>query len=87
MEYVLEYKAGEREQILNNHKDKYLIAEKNLADGNYLIFTTEPPVTKQIKTLEAALLELSTLSSIQEQKDKETEQAILELTMLIGGSA
>lgn len=43
------------------------------------------PLSEQIKTLETALLEMSAISALQEQKSKENEQAILELTMLMAG--
>lgn len=51
----------ERESLLEQYQDKYLIIEKNIREGSFLIFTDERPVTEQIQTLESAIMELSVL--------------------------
>lgn len=45
----------------------------------------QKPLSEEVKELETALLEATTLIASQEQKATQNEQAILELTMMIGG--
>lgn len=41
------HNAKDREEIINNNKDKHLVEEQNITEGNFLIFSEEPP-TKEI---------------------------------------
>lgn len=50
MEYKFEYFGQlERQTIIETNSDKYLIAEHNIADGNFLIFTDIKPVGEEIR--------------------------------------
>lgn len=43
MYYKYQYQTDdERESIINEHLDKYLHEEQNIAEGNFLIFSDEP---------------------------------------------
>lgn len=57
MIYKFEY-ANETDKalILEQHKEKYLIEEQNIREGNFLIFSdTEPLLPETIPTLEEML--------------------------------
>ena len=43
----------EKEEIINQNLDKYLIEEKYLLSGNFLIFTNAPTLENKISILEA----------------------------------
>ena len=43
----------EKEEIINQNLDKYLIEEKYLLSGNFLIFTNTPTLENKISILEA----------------------------------
>lgn len=52
MEHVFEYNSlDEREYIVENNIGKYLIEEKNIREGNFLVFS-------DVKPLEIELLEV-----------------------------
>lgn len=52
MIYKYEYTTQEeRENIINNNQDKYLIEEKNIREGNFLIFTDIKPIEVEIEDL------------------------------------
>ena len=42
----------EKEEIINQNLDKYLIEEKYLLSGNFLIFTNTPTLENKISILE-----------------------------------
>lgn len=49
MQITIEYtNQQEREQILEEHQDKYLIEEKNITEGNFLVFSTVKPIESEI---------------------------------------
>lgn len=41
----------EREMIINKHRDKYLIEEQNITEGNFLVFMDVRPVEIEIEEL------------------------------------
>lgn len=43
----------EKEEIINQNLDKYLIEEKYLLSGNFLIFTNAPTLENKISILES----------------------------------
>lgn len=48
----LEYTTQEeRTSILENNQDKYLIEERNIREGNFLIFTDVKPIELEIEDL------------------------------------
>ena len=62
MQITIEYtNQQEREQILEEHQDKYLIEieEKNITEGNFLVFSTVKPIESEIDDLKQAVAELS----------------------------
>lgn len=70
MEYVFQYNdETERNSLLETNKDKYLIAEKNITEGNFLIFTDVKPIEIGMKELE--------------QRTTATEDALLTLLMTV----
>lgn len=53
MEYVFEYTGNEeRDTIIQKNRNLFLIAEKNIASGNFLVFSDIKPLTVQIAELE-----------------------------------
>lgn len=58
----------EKEEIINQNLDKYLIEEKYLLSGNFLIFTNAPTLENKISILEA---ENEKLKVEQEQQNKD----------------
>ncbi|MDW0112969.1 hypothetical protein QT711_07210 [Sporosarcina saromensis] len=49
MKITLEYKnADEKQTLLAEHSDKYLVEEKNLFEGKFLVFTDIKPVEIEI---------------------------------------
>lgn len=64
MEFIYEYKTEEeRNLIINKNKEKYLISEKKILSGNYLVFTDIKPII--IPSLEEQINEIT-----KEQGDK-----------------
>ena len=53
----------EKEEIINQNLDKYLIEEKYLLSGNFLIFTNAPTLENKISILEAENEKLRTVLS------------------------
>lgn len=52
----IEYITNEdRQNILESNKDKYLVEEQNVIEGNFLIFNSEKPLIEQITSLENEL--------------------------------
>ncbi len=52
MLYTFEYTTQEeRTGILENNQDKYLIEERNIREGNFLIFTDVKPIEMEIEDL------------------------------------
>jgi len=58
---------------------------ENLQRENEFLKMENNELKERAKELENALLEMTTISAMQEQKVQENEQAILELSMLLGG--
>lgn len=99
MRLKFEYTSQEqRQSLIIQHSDKTLVEEQNILDGNFLIFSEEPPnniiytqvneeefnrIKAENETLKASVIELTTYSSAQEER---FNQAITELTILIAGS-
>lgn len=53
MNYKFQYTTNdERATILNNNKDKILIEEQNITEGNFLIFSDVKPIENQISELQ-----------------------------------
>ncbi|WP_373845283.1 hypothetical protein [Clostridium sp.] len=53
MTYTCEYTTQEgRTNILAQHKDKILIEEKNIKEGNFLIFSDVKPLENQVADLQ-----------------------------------
>lgn len=58
---------------------------ENLQRENEFLKMENKELKERAKELENALLEMTTISAMQDQKVQENEQAILELSMLVGG--
>lgn len=54
----------ERNSILEKHKDKYLIKEKNISDGSFLIFTNIKPIELGISELNRDINNVAELTTI-----------------------
>ena len=54
----------ERDFILQQYKDKYLIAEKNIKEGNFLIFTDVKPIEISITELNQDINDVAELTTI-----------------------
>lgn len=56
MEVKVQYNTDtDRQNVLDANKDKFLIEEQNITEGNFLIFTDEKPITQEITDLKAQL--------------------------------
>ncbi|MEY8001215.1 hypothetical protein AB8U03_13620 [Clostridium sp. Mt-5] len=52
MNYKFQYQNDtDRTTILNNNKDKILIEEQNITEGNFLIFSDVKPLENQLNDL------------------------------------
>lgn len=52
MNYKFQYTTqDEKTAILNNNKDKILIEEQNITEGNFLIFSDVKPLENQLNDL------------------------------------
>lgn len=69
MNYEFEYSSEtERNQIITNNSDKFLVAEKNLVTGNYLVFSDVSPIEEQVKQLQQDnLITFEVLATIYEE--------------------
>lgn len=53
MTYKYEYKTDdERTNVISQNKDKTLIEEQNIIEGNFLIFSDVKPLENQLKDLQ-----------------------------------
>lgn len=53
MEHIFEYSnADERKSIIEDNRDKYLITEKNIKEGNFLIFSDTRDIEMQVEQLQ-----------------------------------
>lgn len=53
MTYKFQYQNDtDRTTILNNNKEKILIEEQNITEGNFLIFSDVKPLENQLKDLQ-----------------------------------
>lgn len=75
----------EMESILIDANQKgYVLKEVGNWDGeNYLLFDVD--YERKIRLLESALLEYTTFLAVEQFKNLQNEQAILELTLMLGG--
>jgi hypothetical protein len=56
LEVKVQYNTDtDRQNVLDANKDKFLIEEQNITEGNFLIFTDEKPITQEITDLKAQL--------------------------------
>ncbi len=89
MLYKFEYKdLEERELIISQNKDKYLIEEQNLLEGNFLIFSDEEPKPPEIILSPEELLnnEIKTIKEKMLEQDKVIEELMfVVIPSLIGG--
>ena len=70
MELTFEYiTSSDRDIILNENKENYLIAEKNIREGNFLVFTTIKPIVVELN-------ELKNKSNMLEQQLQITQEVI-----------
>lgn len=52
MEFTYQYGNDEEKQnLLNMHNDKFLIAEKNIIEGNFLVFADVKPIETELNEL------------------------------------
>lgn len=52
MEYIFEYfSKDERQLLIESNSHKYLIKEKNIREGNFLIFTDVKPIEIELEEL------------------------------------
>lgn len=76
MKYTFEYANQEdRETIINNNQDKYLIEEKNIKEGNFLIFTDAKPIE----------LEIENIKQKQSIQDSVIEEILFDIIPTLGG--
>lgn len=58
MKYTCQYATqAERQSILDNNQDKFLIEEQNITEGNFLIFADEPsiPIEERLRNIADAV--------------------------------
>lgn len=62
MEYTFEYSTQkERENIVRSNTDRYLIAEKNITEGNFLVYTSVKPTEIAIEEAKNTIADLTEL--------------------------
>lgn len=49
------FNAEDRKTLISKHKDKFLIEEHNIKEGNFLIFTDVKPVDLELQELKSQL--------------------------------
>lgn len=81
MRYTFEYTNDEeRENIIKANKSKYLIEERNISNGNFLVFTSVKPLEVEVGELkqEKSTLQLALAETIEKQEiDKVNNQLAL----------
>ena len=77
MTYKIEYiSEKERLELINLHKDKFLIQEEILIEGNFLTFSDEEPPLPIEKQLEKSLYNNTNKISILEAENKTLKQEL-----------
>lgn len=65
MEYVFQYDTEEeRTRLLGGNSEKYLIIEKNITEGNFLVFTDIKPTEIEILELTEDVNDVAELTTI-----------------------
>lgn len=79
MKTTVQYSSQkEREELINTHKHLHLIEEKNITEGNFLVFSDDPENdTKQIVNVIVPEEEFNEIKSRQDA----TDAAVLQLMM------
>jgi len=72
MKYKIQY-TDNREQVIKENSDKFLVEEQNLLEGNFLIFETEKPVP------------IVVYKDVPQKEMDELTQAVLDLTEIVLG--
>lgn len=68
MQYTFEFiNEEEREKIIQENKDKYLIEVNYLLTGNSLVFTTEKTVEHRLVELEISQIKQEEINSLKKQ--------------------
>lgn len=77
------YEEEERQELIDKNKDKFLVEELIVYDGNFLVFDTEKPSEQNLIEMKRVLKELE--ESIKESKEKSEliESALIELASII----
>lgn len=56
MKFTFEYETQEeRRNIINSNLEKYLVEEKNIREGNFLIFTDIKPLELEVQELKETM--------------------------------
>ena len=77
MTYKIEYiSEKERLELINLHKDKFLIQEEILIEGNFLTFSDEEPPLPIEKQLEKSLYNNTNKISILEGENEKLKQEL-----------
>ena len=65
MIYTFEYTNGEvRESIIQSNKDKYLIEERNIMTGNFLVFSDVKPLEIELSEVKDDVNDVAELTTI-----------------------
>lgn len=81
MNYKFQYNdLNERESAINNNLDKFLIEEQNIEEGNFLIFSSNKPLSVEV----AELKEKQVLSNQLVADNSLAQQELLELLIDMG---
>jgi hypothetical protein len=72
MKHKIEY-TDNREQVIKDNADKFLVEEHNLFSGNFLIFETEKPAPVVV------------YKDVPQKEMDELTQAVLDLTEIVLG--
>lgn len=84
MVYRIQYQnQDERQSIIDNNVDKYLIEEQNITEGNFLIFTDEKPITEELNDLKRENVLLKAQSQANSNRADFQEDLIVEMAMMV----
>lgn len=72
--------TNEREAILNKQKDKYLIEERNIMTGNFLVFSDVKPLEIELSEVKDDVNDVAELTTITAMdKDELAEMLVFAL--------
>lgn len=75
--------VAERQSLIDQHSDEYLIEERNVSEGNFLVFTDVKPTELLLAELQQSAQTTSLKLNALDEKSEIIEGAVVELATMV----